>query len=222
MNKRLMSPFIILVLSVILLATAVMPPPVLAQTSKGITLCDSWQYKEAEKVLREALKANPKDIQANFYLGMALLQQDKHEEALKTFLKVLADVDNPGLKVKPSDPNNYKIQIALARTHLELKQNAEALKNLEAANKVHPNGLEVYIYRGFYYINTDNAQKALTELEKAIGIDKKNAYAHYYAGQAHLRLGNPSRVVEELKMFLELAPMAPEAAKAKALVDALC
>jgi tetratricopeptide (TPR) repeat protein len=221
MNQRLISPCIVLVLAVFL-ATVVMPQTTLAQTSKGISLCNSWEFQKAETVLREALKANPQDIQANYYLGMALLMQDKHEEALKTFLKVLADVDNPGRKVKTPVPTNYEIQIALARTRLELKQNAEALKNLEAANKVHPNSLEVYVYRGLYYINMKNAQKAIAELDKAIGLNKKDAYAHYYAGHAYLLSGNPARAVDEFKTFLELAPRAPEAVKAKALVDALC
>jgi regulator of sirC expression with transglutaminase-like and TPR domain len=53
-------------------------------------------------------------------------------------------------------------------------------------------------------------------------LDDKNAYAHYYAGYAYLRSGNPSKSVEAFKSFLQLAPAAPEAAKVKALVDALC
>jgi tetratricopeptide (TPR) repeat protein len=221
MNQRLISPCIILALAVFL-ATTVMPQKTLAQTSKGISLCNSWEFKEAEKVLREALKTSPQDIQANYYLGMALLMQDKHEEALKTFLKVLADADNPGRKVKSPSPSNYEIHIALARTRLELKQNAEALKNLEAANKIRPNSLEVCVYRGLYYMNMKNVQKAIAELEKAISLNQKDAYAHYYAGRAYLQAGDPAHAVEELKIFLQLAPQAPEAVKAKALVDALC
>ena len=210
MNQRLISPCFVLVLAVFL-ATAVMPQTALSQTSKGISLCNSWEFQKAETVLREALKANPQDIQANYYLGMALLMQDKHEEALKTFLKVLADVDNPGRKVKTPVPTNYEIQIALARTHLELKQNAEALKNLEAANKIHPNSLQVCTYRGLYYINLKSYQKAIVELEKAIGLDKKDAYAHFYTGYAYLYSGDPARAVEEFKTFMQLAPQSPDA-----------
>jgi cytochrome c-type biogenesis protein CcmH/NrfG len=204
------------------LATTAMPQATLAQTSKGISLCNSWEFQKAETVLREALKTNPQDIQASYYLGMALLMQDKHDEALKTFLKVLADVDSPGRKAKSPAPGNYEIQIALARTYLELKQNAEALKNLDAANKIRANGLEVYVYRGLYYLNMNNVPKAITELEKAVRLDKNDAYAHYYAGHAYLKSGNPARAVEEWKIFLQLAPHAPEAVKTKALIDALC
>jgi tetratricopeptide (TPR) repeat protein len=221
MNQRLISPCIMLVLAVFL-TTAVMPQTTLAQTSKGISLCNSWEFQKAETVLRDALKANPQDIQANYYLGMALLMQDKHEEALKTFLKVSADADKPGRNTKAPAPDNYEIQIALARTHLELKQNAEALKNLEAANKIHPNSLQVCTYRGLYYINLKSYQKAIVELEKAISLDKKDAYAHFYAGYAYLYSGDPARAVDEYKTFMQLAPQAPDAVKAKSLITGLC
>jgi tetratricopeptide (TPR) repeat protein len=222
MNKQRTLPCIILTLSVMISMMAVIPQPSMAQTSKGIELCTNWKFQDAEKVLRAALKANPQDIQADYYLGLAVLMQDKHDEALQIFQKVLADKNNPGQKVQSPVPDNYQIQIALARTRLELKQNDEALKNVDAAAKVHPNGIEVHVYRGVYYLNLKNAQKAITELEKAISLDKQDAYAHYYAGHAYLQSGNPARAVEMFKTFLQLAPLAPEAVKAKALVDALC
>jgi tetratricopeptide (TPR) repeat protein len=222
MNKQLSSACIILVFSVTLLAMAVMPQPILAQTAKGVSLCNSWEFQKAETVLRAALKTNPRDIEASYYLGVAVLMQDKHEEALQIFMKVLADVDNPGRQAQAPGPDKYQIHIALARTRLELKQNDEALKNLEAANKVHPNGVEFYVYRGVYYLNLKNEPKAIVELEKAISLDKKDAYAHYYAGRAYLLSGNPARAVDMFKTFLLLAPQAPEASKAKALIDALC
>jgi tetratricopeptide (TPR) repeat protein len=222
MKKQLTSPCVILVFSIMLLAMAILPQPIMAQTDKGVALCNSWEFQKAEPVLRAALKANPQDIQANYYLGLAVLMQDKHEEALQIFLKVLADVDKPGQQGRSPLSDKYQIQIALARARLELKQNDEALKNLEAANKIRPNGVDVYVYRGMYYLNLQNAQKAIIELEKAISLDKKDAYAHYYAGRAYLQSGNPARAVDMYKIFLQLAPQAPEAVKVKALITELC
>jgi tetratricopeptide (TPR) repeat protein len=210
---------IILLLSVILLAAVVAPQPVPAQTSKGIELCDAWKYKEAEKVLRQAVKGNPKDNQANYYLGFALLMQNKYEEALKIFLKVSADMDK---QPQPTPAEKYRIQIQLARTRLGLKQNDEALKNLDAAEKAQPNGVDAHVYRGAYYLNLKKVDKATAELEKAIGLDKNNPYAHYYAGRAYLQSGDPARAVEQYKIFLELAPLAPEAEAIRILINQLC
>jgi tetratricopeptide (TPR) repeat protein len=213
---------IMLVLSVVFALMAAMPQPSLAQTEKGIERYNAWDFPGAEKILRDALKSGPKDIQAGYYLGLAVLMQDKHDEALAILLKVREDHGKADPKSRPAVPDEYQIQIALARAHLELKQNAEAWKNLEAAKKLHADSAEVYVYRGLYYLNQEEKQKAIKELEKAMNLDENNAYAHYYAGHAYLRSGNPAKAVEMFKSFIQLAPQAPEIEKAKALVAALC
>jgi len=220
MNKQRASCFVV-VISISLLLSAFVPQLLVAQTSKGIELCNSGQLQEAEKVLRAALKANPKDTQASYWLGITVLLRDKHQEALRIFMKVKADQDTAG-KARAAEPNEYQIQIALARTNLELRKNDDALKNLEAAKKVQPNGAEINVYQGYYYINAGNPKKAIAELEKAISLDKNNAYAYYYAGRAYILDGNGAKAKEMYLHFLELAPRAPEAPKAKLFVDELC
>jgi cytochrome c-type biogenesis protein CcmH/NrfG len=197
--------------------TAVMPGRVFAQTEKGIELYHSWQYQEAEKVLRDALQADPLDVKANYYLGLSLLLDQKYDEALEIFLRL----EDERL-TQTAVPDKCQTQIALARARLGLKQYAEAWKNLEAAEKDNAYSPDVYVYRGVYYLQQNKEKKAIKELEKAIGLDEENAYAHYYAGHAYLRSGNPARAVDMFKTFIHLAPQAPEAAKANALIAALC
>ena len=217
MNKKTASCFT-LAISLVLLMTVYTAQPLMAQTDKGIELCNEWKFQEAEKVLKAALKTNPQDIEANFYLGLSVLMQGKHEEALKTFLKVSADRS----KAKSSVPNEYQLQIALARTRLELQKNDEALKNLEAARKLNANGVEVHTYQGVYYLNLKKTKQAVEELEKAINIDENDAYAHYFAGKAYLQSGQPDKAKALFIMFLKLAPRAPEASGVKFFVDTLC
>ena len=211
-----------LALCAVFALTAMLPPQIFAQTEKGIELYNSWEYKEAEKVLRDALKANPRDVPANFYLGLSILLQEKYSEALDLFLKAKDD-RGKSTQLTPSNvPDEFQIQIALARAHLGLDQFAEAWENLESAKKLNADAPDVFVYRGVYYLHREKQQKAVKELEKAIRLDEHNVYAHYYAGHAYLRLGNAARAVDMFKIFLNLAPYAPEAPKAKALIDALC
>jgi tetratricopeptide (TPR) repeat protein len=218
MNK-LKRNCLVLVLSMAVLTVVSVEPWAFAQTKQGVDLFNSWNFQESEKVLRQAVKANPKDAQAAYYLGLSMLMQDKHSEALAILLKVQP---SPAKAGQGSVPDEYQIRIALARTYLELKQNEDALKCLDAANQINADAIDVHIYRGAYYLNKENYAQAIKELEKAMKLDDKNAYAHYYAGYAYLRSGNPSKSVEAFKSFLQMAPAAPEAAKVKALVDALC
>jgi tetratricopeptide (TPR) repeat protein len=220
MNKLKRNCIMRLIMMTAFMTTATIPS-IFAQTDKGIALFNSWKFQEAEKVFREVVKANPKDVQASYYLSLSALMLDKHSEALALLLKVQDSQSKAG-QGRAAVPDEFQIRIALARTYLELKQNEEALKNLEAANKIRANTVDVLVYRGAYYINKANLPQAIKELEKAMSMDDNNAYAHYYAGYAYLRSGNPSKAVEMFKSFLQLAPVAPEAIKVKALVDALC
>jgi regulator of sirC expression with transglutaminase-like and TPR domain len=60
------------------------------------------------------------------------------------------------------------------------------------------------------------------ELETAISLDDKNPYAYYYAGLAYYKSGNGEKAIDDLKMFLQLAPDAAEAPKAEEIIDSLC
>ena len=138
------------------------------------------------------------------------------------FQKVNADRGKANPQARSSMPDEYQIQIALARTNLGLGKLDDAWKNLKTAGSLNAGLPDAYVYRGAYYIQKNDNKKAIDELERAISLDEKNVYAHYYAGHAYLRSGNPARAVEMFKIFISLAPGAPEVPKAQALVDALC
>jgi len=212
----------ILVLSVVFSLMAVIPQWSLAQTNRGIELYNSWQFKEAENVLRTAVKADPSDTLANYYLGLSVIVQENYREGLEIFLKVKQSQDRADQRTRPPVPSEYQTQMGLARARIGLKQYADAWKNLESARIEDGRSSEVFTYRGVYYLEQEKFKEAIKELEKAISLDKKNPYAFYYAGLAYYRSGNPQKAVDALKTFLSLAPDAPEAPKAKELVDKLC
>jgi tetratricopeptide (TPR) repeat protein len=194
----------------------------MAQTEKGIELYNSGEFNKAEEAFREVLKNRPDDLQAGYYLGLSLLMQEKYQEALETFQKAKAAVDKGGLSGEAGIPDKGQLEIALTRAHLGLKQYPEVWECLEAAEKAKANPADIHAFRGAYYLERNDVENAAKELEKAIELDYLNAYAYYYSGYAYLRLGNPARAVDMFEMFLRLAPYAPEAAKAKFLIDSLC
>jgi tetratricopeptide (TPR) repeat protein len=221
MDKRKMCCGV-LVLTIVFSLTAVVPSQVIAQTTKGIELYNAGDFKGAERVLRDALKTAPSDAAATYYLGLSILLQNRYKEAADEFLKV-KDVSVKASKQSQSSiPSEYQIQVALARARLGLKQYAEAWKNLESATKESSHSSEVYMYRGLYYLQQNKNPEAIKELEKAISLDAKNAYAYYYAGVANDREKHAERAVELLRIFLKLAPNAPEAAEAQSIIDRLC
>jgi tetratricopeptide (TPR) repeat protein len=212
----------ILMLSILLSFVAVIPRQISAQSAKGVDLYNHWQFKAAEQVFREELKADPANTPANYYLGLSVLHQENYKEALDIFLKVRQSQERADQWTRPKVPSEYQIQLALAQARIGLKQYEDAWKNLESARIEDGSASDVYVYRGLYYQQQEKHAQAIKELEKAISLDANNPYAYYYVGLAYHGAGNPQKAVEALKKFLELAPDAPEAPKAKLLHDQLC
>jgi tetratricopeptide (TPR) repeat protein len=215
MNKRIPALFVVLLLTVFLAQST------FGQASKGIELYNSGEFQKAEKVLRDVLKGNPSDLSANYYLGLSLLLQKKQNEALALFMKVKMNRDKIDQKDRQA-VSEYQIQLALARTNLEMKHFNEGWKNLEAAGKEDAKSADVFVYRGVYFLDQEKHTEALKELEKAISLDAKNAHAYYYQGMAFFHSGLAAEAAAAFKKFLELAPNAPEADEAKRLVTILC
>ena len=221
MNKRRICCRI-LVLSVVFSLAVLIPQQIFAQSSKGIELYDQWKFAEAEKALRDALKADPSETPANYYLGLSVLMQGKYSEAIDIFVKVKRSQDKADQRTRPAVPSEYQIQLAMARARLGLRQYDEAWKNLESARIKDRTAADVYVYRGAFYVLQQKNAEAIKELEKAIKLDEKNSYAYYYQGLAYYQSGQADKAVTALKMFLQLNPSAPEAGKAKEIVDQLC
>jgi tetratricopeptide (TPR) repeat protein len=211
----------LLVLSVVFALIAAIPRQIPAQSKKGIDLYGAGQFKEAEAVFRDALKSNASDTPNRYYLGLSILLQDRFGEALDIFLKVKQSQDKADQRTRPAIPDEYQINLAMARACLGLQKYADAWKNLEQARTENPSS-DVFVYRGVYYYQQDKFAEALKELEKAISLDAKNAYAYYYEGLVYYKTGQAESAVSALKMFLQLYPTAPEAAKAKEIVTKLC
>ncbi len=207
--------FKILALSAVIAFIGGMSLQVLAQTEEGIELYNSWEYEKAEKALRKALIKEPADVKVGYYLGLSLLMQGKYKDAIDILQKAKTSGE-AGL------PYIGQLEIALTRAYLGLERYTEALECLKAAENVKADPVDIYTFRGAYYLEKASAEKAAQELEKAIKLNSQNAYTYYYAGFAYLRLGNPAKAVKMFEMFLTISPYAPEAEKAKFLIDSLC
>ena len=222
MNKHRACRHILAVLVVCALVS-VIPQGIFAQSKKGMELFNSWKFPEAEKAFREALQSDPKDTPTNFYLGLSLLLQRKNSDALDVFLKVKASQDKADQRTRPSIPSEFQIQLALARARLGLKQYAEAWKNLESAKDRRWQVFRTYMFiEECSILQQEKNPEALKESQKAISLDQKNPYAYYYQGLVYYHSGEAQKAVDALKMFLSLAPDAPEAGEAKQIVTKLC
>jgi Tfp pilus assembly protein PilF len=75
--------------------------------------------------------------------------------------------------------------------------------------------------RGIALLKEGKHEEAAAELAKALEIDPKDAYAHYYFGMVNSKLGKKDLMVKHYQSFLKLAPDAPEAPRVRALLKSL-
>jgi tetratricopeptide (TPR) repeat protein len=195
---------------------------VLADKESGIKSLSLGEFEKAEAIFSEILKGDADNVEAGYYLGLSLLLQEKFDEALGIFQNLKLNISNRALMKNTDIPTKGQVEIGLARSYLGLKNLPEALKCLDAAEKAKSDPIEVYTFKGAYYLEINENTKAKEELERALELKSQNPYTYYYAGIVNLRLGNPQKAIELFEMFLSMAPYVPEAEHAKFLIDTLC
>jgi tetratricopeptide (TPR) repeat protein len=222
MGRKRFSIQLIIIVTVVFVLVGGMALNVMATTEEGWKLLSTGEFGKAEAIFEEILKGDAENTQAAYYLGLSLLMQEKYNEALNVFQNLKAALINKAVAGNAGTPNAGQVDIGLVRSYLGLKNYPEALKNLKAAEKAKADPVDLQTYNGAYYLEINENDTAKEALDKAIGLNSQNPYTYYYAGIASIRLGNPQKAVDMLKVFLEMAPYAPEAEHAKFLIDTLC
>lgn len=173
----------------------------------GRVLEQERKYGESETMLRKATELAPSDPAAWVYLGETYLRQQNGGAADSAFRKA-AEV---------AGGDNYYLGVARSR----LRQYDDAVSALERARGADPGNPLVPYQIGFTRLLQEQHQPAFDQLTKAIEMDSGLAYAYYYRGLAADKLKRTDVLINDMEQFLKLAPNAPEAAVAKAVLRAV-
>jgi tetratricopeptide (TPR) repeat protein len=186
--------------------------PLVAQDKLGqaVALYESKKYREAEAALREVLAEQPDNSRARHTLGLVLMELENHGEAANELQKAVE-----------AGPATDAMQVDLARAYVELKEWDKAEAALRAAEAIKSDNPDIHYYRGRVAAARKDYAAAVAGYEKAIELNPRHAYAHYYAGIAYNQLKRADKTVQHFSIFLKLAPDAPEAKKVESLLRAL-
>ncbi len=208
--------------SVIFILLSGMSLHVMGETEDGLNAFSIGEFEKAAAIFSEILKGDAENLEAGYYLGLSLLMQEKYSESLGIFKNLKAGIDNKTVMVNEEIPARSQVEIGLVRSYLGLKKYPEALESLKAAEKAKAGPVDIYTFKGAYYLEVNDNNRANEELEKALELKSQNPYTYYYAGIAKIRLGHPQMAVKLFETFLSMAPYTPEAKHAKFLIDTLC
>jgi len=170
---------------------------------QGIEQYRKNDFAGAASTLRKVVEGDQGNAQANLYLGLALIEQNKAGDAEPFITK--ADELGPSGETKAGK----------ARLYVAQKNQESAAAALKEAD-----GEYVPYVRGLLELDRKQYAEAAQDLESFIESHPDHAYAHYYAGNAYNGMKRPDKMLTHFQLFLKMKPDAPEARKVQAVVGA--
>jgi tetratricopeptide (TPR) repeat protein len=144
---------------------------------KGWSRISLGDYVGAEESLTKALQLVPNDPQAESLLGWAQMLQEKYDEALMQFQKVLM-----------REPANALARINVGYICLKKRIFGEAIEHLSRAIRLDSDRkatLYAHFYLGLVYLERDMFEDAQTFFQKTLALGPNLIEAYYELGRAY-------------------------------------
>ncbi len=144
---------------------------------KGWSRISVGDYPAAETALTKALELSPNDIQATSLLGWAQMHQEKYDDALMNFQRVLM-----------KEPANSLARINVGYICLKKRIFGEAIEHLSKAIRLDNDPkatLYAHYYLGLVYLEREMYEDAQTFFRKSLALGPNLLEASYELGRAH-------------------------------------
>jgi tetratricopeptide (TPR) repeat protein len=155
---------------------------------KGWSRISLGDYAGAEDSLGKALKLAPNDPQAESLLGWAQMLQEKYDDALMQFQKVLM-----------REPSNALARINVGYICLKKRIFGEAIEHLSRAIRLDSDRkatLYAHFYLGLVYLERDMFEDAQTFFQKTLALGPNLIEAYYELGRAFWFNGQKDEAVQ--------------------------
>jgi tetratricopeptide (TPR) repeat protein len=155
---------------------------------KGWSKISLGDYAGAEVALTKALALSPNDPQSESLLGWAQMYQEKYDDALLNFQKVLM-----------RQPANALARINVGYICLKKGIFGEAIEHLSKAIRLGNDrkaSLYAHFYLGLVYLEREMFEDAQTFFRKTLALGPNLTEAHYELGRAHWFNGERSEALQ--------------------------
>ncbi len=155
---------------------------------KGWSRLSLGDYDGAEESLNKALRLAPNDPQAESLLGWAQMLQEKYDDALMQFQKVLM-----------REPGNALARINVGYICLKKGIFGEAIEHLSRAIRLDSDRkatLYAHYYLGLVYLERDMFEDAQTFFQKTLALGPNLIEAYYELGRAFWFNGQRAEAVQ--------------------------
>jgi len=151
-----------------------------------------------------AVKKAPGNIGARLALAASYRSVNRLDDSLAQYNEILrADKTNRFALLGRGEVLIAKGDLKDAKATYTKVTSAEKTGEFAGAD---PQLEEAYYYLGSIAVKQGNAKEAITQLAKALKIDKTDSDAYYLMGVAELKAGSPLLAVDALNKALEFVP----------------
>jgi len=207
------------------------PNPASYHYQMGLSYLGERNYTSALFDLTEAEKLDPENPDVLYNLGMAFIGKKRPDLAEAKLLKAISlkpnfsvarnDLGVAYLDLKRWDSaiqqfkivkddlfydNNENAAINLGLAYLGKGDYHKALKELQAVAALNPRNPVVRLSLGRVWFAMDKSEEAIVEYTKALEIYRDYGAAHYYLGQAQLKLNRLNAARASFKEAVRLIP----------------
>lgn len=181
----------------------------------GTIQLEEGKTDTAQGLIERALKGDPQNYQAHYYLGRVFESKQKYAEADQAYRRAIT--------LYPIYPPAFN---ALARMYMQFDEMDAAIAVLREGARLNPDNAELQGNLGLALMelnSPDATDQAVEAFKAALAIDPQSAIHLFNLGMAFERQGNTSRAIELLTKFIEASTQeqATEAKLARAVLGAL-
>ena len=158
---------------------------------KGWSRISLGDYVAAEEALSKALELSPNELQATSLLGWAQMLQEKYDDALLNFQKVLI-----------REPANSLARINVGYICLKKRIFGEAIEHLSRAIRLDNDKkatLYAHFYLGLVYLEREMTEDAVTFFRKTLALGPNLLEAYYELGRAYWQDGDRAQALQAWK-----------------------
>jgi tetratricopeptide (TPR) repeat protein len=175
---------------------------------------DAKKTQQRTNALANQAKAGGLNAPADYWRGEFLYQQNKKGDAKSAWQAASKNA----AKAVAEDPTDATAQFYLGAALVREKRFADARKALVLAVRGGFDEAMVNHQIGLSHMFAEEWGPAREAFDLALAVDPQFAPSYFWRGMAWDKLGEKAKLVNYLDQFVKLAPNAPEAGRARAVL----
>lgn len=159
-----------------------------AKRKKALALISARRWREAQSLLADASRADPRDAETWCLLGAVNGELNLYDDAVACLEQAVRLV-----------PGYADAQYNLAQATMHLGRYADAARAFEAFLRIHPGHVEALNTLGLALAASGMVRAAIERFQQALRIDRQHADAWYNLGNALWAFGSQADAVTALR-----------------------